>query len=324
MIYESYCLPQRGTTVSPLSLPTADRIAELADIATPLVTAGSRVVAVSGAMYVNIYVAPGGAPGADAARLQAAQATAVDSRLAGVPHLFMLDSDSHADAHEALAEEGGIVLPIDHATEGGLARPYLIGALVIDELVRRGILPESVLMVKAEGEKNLFGGSDTLEHYLQCCTGFDVATGMRTNETWDTMPAFLGLTESVLAYCIEQLLDTTADAPSGILVLGSKGRKLFLDTTTANDWTYLIRTPVDADYHGFRRSDFPITFDYHPSVVAEENGNSKLDDKRRAQFALMLDFAVDLTKEQGLRSDEEIALLTDRFRKSIKGIRSAA
>jgi len=300
--------------VSTLLLGTS-RISELADLAAEKIAPKSPIVAVSGAMYIDAY-------GADSGRLEAAIATATGSYKAGVPHLFMLDHQSDSDVNGFLEISGGIVLPVKEG-EGGLARPYLTAALVIDELVRGGHLSQDVLMVKVEGEKNIFGGSDAAEHYLEGCKGLDIVTGVRTEETWQTMPDFLALTESVLSYLIGQLLGISIDTPSGILVLGHRGRQVFLNTTDEDSWAYLIRTPFEGSRE-LNTGNLDVTFPYHPSVRAEENGSTKFDDKRRGQFQKMFDYAFDVAMVNGIEIPEELAALALRFGIALPGVHSAA
>jgi hypothetical protein len=182
-------------------------------------------------------------------------------------------------------------------------------------------------MVKVEPEKNLFGGSDTPQHYLDRCQGLDVATGERTIETWKSMPHFQVLTESVLGSAIGLLLNISCDTPSGVLVLSPEGRWLFLETTTQNDWTYLIRAPFEGGPYEFLRGlkigSLPVTFKYHPEVVDEENGSSSFDEKRRKQLELMYGYALTQATQVGLKIPDAVTAMVNRLKLALPGVRSA-
>ncbi len=290
------------------------RISKLADLVSPQFDLQPQLLAVSGAMYVR-------PEDSDQARLNAAVATARSSCRVGVPHLFMLDTQSPEEVTRQLRNAGAIVVPVAEG-EGGLARPYLTAALVINELCRRGTLPSDVLMVKVEPEKNVFGGIDTPQYYLEMCAGLDIVTGERTAETWESMPHYLSLTESVLSFTIGQMLQISGDTPSGVLVLNHAGRELLLEITDENSWTYLIRTPFEGLQRGLRVSSLPVTFTYYPSVTNQEDGNPSQDDNRRNQFRKMYDYAATLAaKHNGTLSSENIRL-AQRFMTALRGVRS--
>lgn len=290
------------------------RVAELTAGVASKTDIDSPVVAVSGAMYVD-------PTGADKQRFRAALATADGSATAGISHLFMLDTRSAADVGEQLREAGGIVVPVAEG-EGGLALPYLTGASIIDQLISQGRLPTDTLMVKVEGEKNIFGGSDTPDDYLDVGRKYSVATGIRNLNTWLSMPNFLRLTESVLGYAIGQALDISDDTPSGILVMDGPGRAL-LQASAQNDWTYLISVPFNGKRQGLNVGHFEIDFPYHNGVVEEENGNANFDQKRRDQFELMLGYAIELAAKHGRRTTEELNRLTGRFALALEGVTSS-
>jgi hypothetical protein len=294
-----------------LPLPDARRISEMADFVELRLDDRPEIVAVSGAMYEDPALK-------DRARLNAALKTANGSRQAGVPHVFLLDSKSHSDVAGWLEKAGAIVVQLA-AGEGGRARPYLTGSLIIDELVRRGVLPENVYMVKGEPEKNIFGGPDTPYDYLARCRGLDVAVGFRTEQTWDTMPNYLRLTESVLRNAILRILGMIKDGPSGILVLNGAGRKVFQQTTTVDLWTYLFITPFRAVQQGLKYDDFDINFRYD---AGNENGDETFDTTRKSQFDAMTKEAIALVQSDGLPVPDDVITLIKSFRPALDGVRS--
>jgi hypothetical protein len=289
------------------------RVTDLADLVRDRV-ADQPLVAVSGAKYVDLD--------RDQNRLTAALATATDSAKAGVPHLFMVDVESHPSAFDQLREAGGIVAPLA-AGEGGLARPYLAGAQIINLLVQQGVLPNEVPMVKVEAEKNLFGSRDSLDDYLRACRDYDVVSGVRTNASWESMPSMLALTESVLGYAIGHTLGISTDTPSGVLVLSANGRRALLRNTTEDSWTYLIEVPFQGLRLGLAVGELPVTFDYHPAVVDEENGSDGLDQKRRGQFDTMFGYAVNLAHREDIEVPDEVVMMAERFQIALPGIMSA-
>lgn len=239
---------------------------------------GSALVAVSGAMYAK-------PDGQDKARFAAALQTAAASAQAGVPHVFMLDDLSPEGVAHGLRAAGGIVVPVRHSTEGGLARPYITAARIID------LVAPKALMVKVEAEKNLFAASTNTQMLLEAGERFDVITGIRNDETLDTMPDYLRLTEAFLAIATRDLTGTF-DAASGVIALTAKGRNILVYTTIDPAWQYLITTPHMARLKGVRTCEVTIGFEYHPDVVAEERRNPESDAKRRTQLALLLDCAI--------------------------------
>jgi hypothetical protein len=293
----------------------AARISELTAGVEGQANRESSVIAVSGAMYVD-------PTGNDAQRFNAALETAAGSTEAGISHLFMLDARSSTGVSTQLREAGAIIVPVAR-DEGGVALPYLTGASIIDQLITRGILPPDTLMVKVEGEKNVFGGRDTPDDYFNVGRRLNIATGIRSLNTWQTMPYFLRLTESVLGYAIGQALDITDDTPSGVLVLDGQGREL-LKASTRNDWTYLIGVPFDGKRQGLNVGVFEIDFPYHRGVVEEENGNPAFDQKRRDQFTLMLEYAIDLATRHSKVPTEELNRLTGRFALALEGLASTS
>lgn len=254
------------------------------------------LVAVSGAMYTD-------PKGKDKARFTAALETVRSSRDMGVRHIIMLDDSSLEGVGVALQEAGAIVVPVRHKDEGGLARPYLTAARLIDRINR------GALMVKVEAEKNIFspcGNSiNTYVTLMEAARRYDIVTGVRGQATLDSMPNYLRVTESVLAMVIRDLTGTY-DAASGILALTAKGREIFCQTTDA-EWQYLIKTPAAGRVACRSVGDVEIDFEYHPLVVAEENRDEAVDAKRRHQFKLMLDCAVETAGSLNTRQQQSVA-----------------
>ncbi len=237
------------------------------------------LVAVSSAMYCH-------PEGKDKARYTAALDTVRSSRDMGVKHIMMLDDSSPEYVGVELHKAGAIVVPVRHETEGGLARPYLTAARLIDRTNPRA------LMVKVEPEKRLFGyNGNTYVELMEASRKYDVITGVRGQDAFESMPDYLRLTESVLAVTIRDLTGTY-DAASGIIALTASGREIFCQTTDAA-WQYLIKTPAAARVASRRVGEVEVYLEYHPSMVAEENGDESVDAKRRQQFRLMLECAIE-------------------------------
>lgn len=261
------------------------RISEmLADVAELDQISDERLVAVSAARFTDPEKA-------DFANVTAAIETLESSRDAGVPHLVMLDDASHEDVAPELAKAGGIILPVRSQTEGGLARPYLTAARLLDRVDRR------VLMVKVEIAKDLFAQITNIDALVGAAAKFDVITGVRNLSTLNTMPDYLRLTEAILATAIRDLTGTY-DAASGVLALNERGRQVFLQTVDPA-WQYLIKTPLAARMQGLHVGHVEVGFDYHPLVVDEENDNEKFEAKRRDQLQLMLDGAIEAAGGEG-------------------------
>lgn len=273
------------------------RIEELCATIDPSRLEGARIVAASSVMF-------GDPNRADKANYWATMNAARDSLRAGVPHIFMVDSASDPIVPKLLGTNG-IVLPVDHETEGGLFRPYATAARVIDRIC------PGALMVKVEGAKNLFANRTNLQMMAGALRSYDVTTGTRSPSTFDSMPNYLALTESILATTISDLTGTF-DAASGVIALSHNGREIFLRTTTSA-WEYLITTPHAARKAGLRVGEVEVSFLYNTSVVAEEEGSPKFDTKRRRQFELMLDCAI-LTAggEQALHPRQRQSVATAR------------
>lgn len=255
----------------------------------------SPLVVVSGAMYPD-------PSGKDKARYTAACQAAESSGITGAAHIFMLDDASHHDVAQTLRGLGGIVVPVHHATEGGLARPYMTAARLIDR-----VNPGS-LMVKVEAEKDLSDCIVNARSLLEAASQFDVITGVRDWQTQETMPSYLRLTEAILATAIRDLTGTY-DAASGVLALTARGREVFLRTTD-DKWQYLIKTPLNARLAGLRTGGVEVRFEYHPDVVKEENGNAGVDAKRRDQLHLMLECAVEAVGGEGSLNERQLQTVT--------------
>lgn len=245
---------------------------------------GERIVAVSAARFLDPEKK-------DYANATAAIETLESSRDAGIPHLVMLDDASHPDVAPTMAKAGGIILPVRSQTEGGLARPYLTAARLIDRI------EPSALMVKFEIAKDLFACIDNIDRLANAAKRYDVITGVRSASTLDTMPDYLRLTEAILAMAIRDLTGTY-DAASGVLALTERGRRVFLQTQDT-EWQYLIKTPYAARLAGLRTGEVEVDFDYHTLVVEEENDSPLFESKRRDQLQLMLDGAIEAAGGQG-------------------------
>jgi hypothetical protein len=233
----------------------------------------AAIVAVSGVLVTDL----------DSPRFTAVLDTVRSSQEANVPHLIMLDSASHDSVAGYLERRGAIVVTIDHDSERGLARPYVIAAQLIDLFAS----PDAV-MVKFEGEKPLFAEGRNVQTVLESLSDFDITTGVRSRATWDSMPPYQALTERWLGFAIGQVLDISVDTPSGVLVLGRGGRRVLIHTTEQNSWPYLFKVPYLGREMGCTVGSIEVDFRYHPAVISEETGNSDFDKKRRDQLELMM------------------------------------
>ncbi len=252
--------------------------------------AQAPLVAVSGVLQHDV----------NAPRFQAILDTVLASSMSGVPHLIMLDDTSHPDAAQKLIEVGAAVVVVNHETEGGLARPYVIAAQLLDAFAPHA------LMVKFEGEKPLFEGGRNIDTLLEVGRMFDITTGERTRPTWESMPPYQVTTELWLGYVIGQLLNISHDTPSGVMALNGAGRKVFIENVIENSWPYLFTIPQIGVESGCRVGSVPVDFRYHSAVVQEETGNPVFDAKRRAQLDVMLDAA--LQRVHPLMDDQVLAL----------------
>ena len=218
-------------------------------------------------------------------RFKANLAAARDSARTGVPHLYMVDSTSHHDVFGQLAQAGAIAVLIDHDTEGGLARPYVIAAQLVGHFAG-----EDAVFVKLEGDKNLQGaGRQNIANILHAAITFDVITGARSLQTMLTMAPYQRVTEGVLATALRDIADVPYDVASGVLALTGPGRELFYQFS-GTDWSYLIRTPRDAKAAGVPVGGVELEFSYDPVMVKAEL--DVVDKKRRDQLEVMLSAAV--------------------------------
>ncbi len=240
---------------------------------------GAEIIAVSGLLQKDL----------DAPRFKAVLRTVDASQKSGVPHLIMLDDRSHEGTGDYLARRGATVVTIDGETEGGLASPYVIAAQLIEEFTH-----ESAVMVKFEGEKSVFTGGRNISEIQEGVHQFDVISGVRTLETWASMPPFQVQTEFWLGSAIGEMLGVSQDTPSGVIALTSAGRKYFINSVVDNHWSYLFGVPLMARKSGLRCGSFDVDFRYDSSVVAEETGNRVFDQKRLVQIDEMLDKAFEL------------------------------
>jgi len=291
--------------IDELTNPVAQRIAEWG---TP-----PRLIVTSAARYADPQ-------GTEAARFAAALRSVESSAAQDVPHIVMLDHASSNGVEEALRTRGAIVVPVGPGEEG-LARPYITAARIIDQISRRWT---PLTMLKIELEKDAFAGHNlTSNYYLKAFEEdyLDIATGVRDQQTWASMPFALGNTESLLGYLIGELLDVTYDTPSGVLLLNAHGRAL-LQRTTTDKWEYLISVPFLAHRLGLKAGTLPVWFTYDKEVAAEENGSAVYDSKRAAQFALMWDYAHKLAIKNGREIPPQLQVLAERFMISLAGMRS--
>ena len=237
-------------------------------------------------------------------RIEALLDTLRGSAAAGVPHLIMLDNDSVPEVAKPIKEAGGIIVHVDHETQGGHARPFVIASQLVDAYA-----PPSAIMAKFEGEKPLFEGefAENRDKLLKAGRDYDIVTGVRTADTWASMPAFQQATEVPLGAAIGDILDVSSDTPSGVIVLNAAGRELFQRITSVNSWIYLLEMPYRGKRELLEVGQVPVNFRYHPAVVAEENGNWELDKKRLDQMDIMLKGAIGVVGEKSLSPrDREI------------------
>lgn len=272
---------------------TNERANELGLLAGLGRAAARPLIAVSAVMTNDV-----GAP-----RFGAVLDTVQASRRSNVPHMIMLDNSSHPAASKKLDEAGAIVVEIDHETEGGLARPFVIAAQLID------LFAPEALMVKVEGEKPLFAGGWNVREILDFGSRFDILTGERSGLTWDSMPPYQVVTESLLGPVIGEMLGVSYDTPSGVIIMNAAGRQTFIETTTVNNWTYLFVTPRVGQRRGQRVGTITVDFIYHHAVVDEETGNPVFDNKRRLQIDAMLEEALKMPGKGEHLTERAIALV---------------
>jgi hypothetical protein len=237
---------------------------------------GAHMVAVSSVLASDV----------SAPRFLAIQDTLRASQRAKVPHMIMLDDSSHRDAAWLLRDAGAIVVELDHSTQGGLARPYVIAAQLIDEFV------PAAIMVKFEGEKPVFGSELNRDRIADYARNIDILTCERSPSTWESMPPYQVVTELWLGQCIGQVLDVSPDTPSGVIALNQAGRKVFIENTIVNNWAYLFAVPFVGAWTDLRVGSVTVDFSYHPAVVEEETHNPVFDEKRRIQIDVMLEEAL--------------------------------
>lgn len=268
-----------------------DRLSEiLCETELPERLHGCELVAVSGVLQTSL----------EQPRFQAVRDTLRASAEARVSHIVMLDSHSDKDAFAALEEVGAIVINIDHGTEGGLAKPYVMAAQLIELCA-----PEAV-MVKFEGEKPLFEHERNVDVILTACKVNHIVTGERSEDTWASMPPFQVQTEYPLGYVIGELLGISFDTPSGIIAMNSDGRRLFVEWVGVNDWSYLFTIPYRATKNfRYNVGTVEVNFRYHHSVVTEETNNSAFNGKRMAQIDAMLGGALAIANDDNKRKNAE-------------------
>jgi hypothetical protein len=236
-------------------------------------------------------------------RFMAIRDTLKASAAADVPHLVMLSNASIPEAADMIKAAGGIAVVIDQKTQGGHASPFVIASQLVDAFA-----PDAV-MAKFEGEKPIFEGefAENRDKLLRAGHDYDIVTGVRTADTWASMPAFQQATEVPLGAAIGDILGVSSDTPSGVIVLNAAGRKLFQRITSVNSWTYLIEMPYRGKREMLDVGQVPVDFRYHPAVVEEENGNWELDKKRLDQMEVMLNGAIAVVGGDSLSlRDQEI------------------
>jgi hypothetical protein len=220
-----------------------------------------------------------------APRHVAALATLSGSKAAHVPHLVAVDSTSHDQVAHELRRAGAIVVIVDHATEGGLFRPYMLLARTVDKSI-----PDATY-IKFELEKNVVRNPDTADVLRAAAGQYHVFTGVRTPDTIASMAPYQGVTEAPLALALSIIAGVPYDTPSGVIGFSSNGRAALYDFE-GKDWGYLITAPHTAKRWGLRVGEVNVDFRYHYGVVAEEMDNPEQDRKRRKQILAMRDAAV--------------------------------
>lgn len=258
---------------------------------------GAEMVPVSGVLQ----------PSTKTPRFRAILDTVRASYEAGLRHLIMLDSDSDPAASKQIEDAGGVVVNIDHETEGGLARPYVIAAQLID------CFAPTAVMAKFEGEKPLFEGVQgrrNMRVLIDAGRRYDILTGVRSASTWRSMPQFQVATEIPLGATIGQILEVSADTPSGVIAFSAAGRRLFMEYTDDNSWPYLFQMPFwGRRTRKLKVGEVTVDFSYHPAVVEEETGNPTIDQKRIDQVDKMLSSALKLLGTEGsLRAEDTAAV----------------
>lgn len=236
-------------------------------------------------------------------RFMAVRDTLIASAAADVPHLVMLSNTSIPEAADMIKAAGGIAVTIDQQTQGGHARPFVIASQLVDAFA-----PDAV-MAKFEGEKPLFEGefAENRDKLLKIGRDYDIVTGVRTADTWASMPAFQQATEVPLGAAIGDILGVSSDTPSGVIVLSAAGRELFQRITSVNSWIYLLEMPYKGKRELLEVGQVPVDFRYHPAVVQEETGSWEFDKKRLDQMEVMLNGAIAVVGEDSLSPrDHEI------------------
>lgn len=219
------------------------------------------------------------------AEFAATLASARSSRQRQVPHIFMVGETSDPEVFTALKSTGAIVVPVPDE-EKGLWLPYAIASQLVDRYAG----PDTI-MCKVEGAKNLAANLNNIGGILAAGWRHDVVVGFRSQATWESMPFYQGLTESLLRWAISAIVPVPDDVASGVLILNARGREL-LREFDGTDWGYLITVPLAARRLGLRVGSVEVDFEYHPAVVAFENGNPQADAKRRDQIIAMIARAV--------------------------------
>jgi hypothetical protein len=242
--------------------------------------ATAKLVVGSGVRFADPY-------GGDRIDFQSAMWATTRTKLFA-PQLVMVDPESHPRTGPELRAAGGIPITVPQ-DETGLMHPYRLAARILE------VVAPQAIYCKAEGAKNLFQGRGSYNRMVADMKGLDVATGVRSLRTWNSMPNTQRETEQLIGPLIKLILGVSDDTPSGVLLLGpGEGVRLMAKYLGANLWTYLFRIPLLAKQLGLKVGEVGVDFDYDPDVVAKENNDEATDRKRCfRQTDDMVDGAID-------------------------------
>lgn len=266
-----------------------------------------QLVAVSSASYSK-----------DTDRFSATVATLRGSHEKKVPHLVMVDSTS--DLVESLRFYDAIVVQL-HPGDSA-ARTHVIAIQVIDELVRRGTLPEDALTLIAPAENNIFAETKRSD-IIQRCQDLDIASGSRMVTAWDSISRMRRATEPILGYAIGELLGIGHDTPSEILALNAKGRAILRDTERTEIGVQLIDTAFRGVRSRLNVGEFLVDFRYFEALTSSQDGSPDSDARQRELFELMLRFAWAKAIDNDLGT-RQLYNLAHRLVSSFDGVQSIA
>lgn len=222
-----------------------------------------------------------------------------------VTHMVVLDDRSHPEVERRLRATGALVVVINGDTEGGLARPYVIGFQLIKEFGLSG-----AHVVKVEGEKPI-GTEDNIAALRGALRYRSVVVGVRSEETWASMPPYQAMTERQLGPAIAEQLGVPSDTPSGVLALSAAGIDIFLQCEWKK-WEYLFGVPLIAKLVGLSVGAVELTWLYSDFVRGQETGDPFFDNKRLEQIDAMLDEAERMANEAGLPPSALVAELREQ------------